>query len=63
MKDKIEKLLEISDYLNDNESVIQLKRLEKSLEDKNYVMSVMGQFSAGKSRLIKIGRASCRERV
>ena len=52
MKDKIEKLLEISDYLNDNESVIQLKRLEKSLEDKNYVMSVMGQFSAGKSRLI-----------
>ncbi len=34
MKDKIEKLLEISDYLNDNESVIQLKRLEKSLEEK-----------------------------
>lgn len=52
MKEKIEKLIEISEYLNDCESVIQLKRLEESLEEKSYILSVMGQFSAGKSRLI-----------
>ncbi len=52
MKDKINKLIEISEYLNDNESVIQLKRLANSLEDNSYILSIMGQFSAGKSSLI-----------
>ena len=52
MKDKINKLIEISEYLNDNESVIQLKRLADSLEDKSYILSIMGEFSAGKSSLI-----------
>ena len=52
MKDKIHKLIEISKYLNDNESVIQLKRLEDSLEDNSYILSIMGEFSAGKSSLV-----------
>lgn len=52
MKDKIHKLIEISKYLNDNESVIQLRRLEDSLEDNGYILSIMGEFSAGKSSLI-----------
>ena len=43
MKDKIHKLIEISKYLNDNESVIQLKRLEDSLEDNSYILSIMGE--------------------
>ena len=52
MKEKINKLIEISEYLNDNESVIQLKHLENSLEDESYILSIMGEFSAGKSSLI-----------
>lgn len=52
MMDKINKLIEISEYLNDNESVIQLKRLADSLEDNSYILSIMGEFSAGKSSLI-----------
>lgn len=46
MMDKINKLIEISEYLNDNESVIQLKRLADSLEDNSYILSIMGEFSA-----------------
>ena len=52
MKDQINKLIEISEYLEDNENVIQLKRLLGSLDDNSYILSVMGQFSAGKSSLI-----------
>ena len=52
MKEKINKLLEISEYLNDNESVIQLKRIEELLDDNRYLLAVMGEFSAGKSSLI-----------
>lgn len=52
MKDKINKLIEISEYLDDNESVIQLKCLEDSLENNSYILSIMGEFSAGKSSLI-----------
>lgn len=52
MKEKINKLIEISEYLNDNESVIQLKRIEESLDDNSYLLSIMGEFSAGKSSLI-----------
>ena len=52
MKEQIDKLIEISEFLDDNESVIQLKRLSESLEDNSYILSVMGQFSAGKSSLI-----------
>lgn len=52
MKEKISKLIEISEYLDDNESVIQLKRLEKSMEDNSYLLSIMGEFSSGKSSLI-----------
>ncbi len=52
MKDKIDRLIEISEYLDDNESAVQLRQLEERLEDKTYFLAVMGQFSAGKSRLI-----------
>lgn len=52
MKQKINKLIEISEYLNDNESVIRLKRLAESLEDHSYMLAIMGEFSAGKSSLI-----------
>lgn len=52
MKEKISKLIEISEYLKDNESVIQLKCLEKSLEDNSYLLSIMGEFSSGKSSMI-----------
>lgn len=52
MKEQISKLIEISEFLDDNESVIELKHLSESLEDNSYILSVMGQFSAGKSSLI-----------
>lgn len=52
MKEKISKLIEISQFLNDNEELINLKYLEDSLNDNSYILSIMGQFSAGKSSLI-----------
>ena len=52
MKEQISKLIEISEFLDDNESVIELKHLSEALEDNSYILSVMGQFSAGKSSLI-----------
>lgn len=52
MRETISKLIEISEYLKDNESVIQLKRIEKTLDDDSYLLSIMGEFSSGKSSLI-----------
>ncbi len=52
MDERIEKIMEISKYLGDNDSVAVLKRISNSLEEKTCYLSFMGQFSAGKSRLI-----------
>lgn len=52
MLEKINKLIEIGKYLNDDDYSVQLVRMHDSLENKEYLLSVMGQFSAGKSRLI-----------
>lgn len=58
MLNKVCKMLEIAKELNDTNYLIQLERIKKSLESKEYLISVMGQFSAGKSKLINnlIGR-------
>lgn len=45
-------LAEAANFLNDSTSVIQLNRMVESLRNGNLFVSVMGQFSAGKSRLI-----------
>lgn len=52
MDERIEKMMEISKYLGDNDSVAVLKRISNSLDEKTCYLSFMGQFSAGKSRLI-----------
>ena len=49
---KINELLEVSEYLGKNTYVIQLNRMKQALEKSEDLLSVMGQFSAGKSRLI-----------
>ena len=48
----INEVIEAAEYLKDTDSVNQLKRMERSLEEKNYLLAFMGQFSAGKSKLI-----------
>ena len=52
MLDKVYKMLEIAKELDDTNYVFQLERIKKSLESKEYLISVIGQFSAGKSKLI-----------
>lgn len=52
MQEKIAKLKEISAYLKEDAYSEQLARMERMLEKKEYLLTVMGQFSAGKSRLI-----------
>lgn len=52
MKETIEKLFEISEYLGDQDYSVQIHRMKESLDTSEYMLSVMGQFSAGKSRLI-----------
>lgn len=52
MLNHINEVIEAAEYLNDTDSSNQLKRIQKSLNDKTYLLTVMGQFSAGKSKLI-----------
>ena len=52
MIDTIDSMIEIADYLNDKDTDINLKRLKQTLEDGAFLLTVIGQFSAGKSRLI-----------
>ena len=52
MEEKLDEMIEISDYLKDSSASEQLKRMKQALSDKRYILTVMGQFSAGKSRLI-----------
>ncbi len=52
MRYEIEKLTEISEYLKDMDTTVLLHNIKDMLENGNYVLTVMGQFSAGKSTLI-----------
>ena len=56
--EKISELIKISEYMNQNEIIETLKNYEYVLEGGRYILSFMGQFSAGKSCLINnlIGR-------
>lgn len=45
-------LMEIADRLNDTTYVPQLERMRQTLETPKLLVSVMGQFSAGKSKLL-----------
>ncbi|MBP1565710.1 MAG: dynamin family protein [Oscillospiraceae bacterium] len=52
MNKNLEELIEISDYLGDIDSSALLHTMSQTLLAGNYVLTVMGQFSAGKSTLI-----------
>lgn len=52
MKERINKLIEISEELCCNNYTGQLRRFNAEIDEKTYLLSVMGQFSSGKSRLI-----------
>lgn len=52
MIETIDSMIEIADYLNDSDTNLKLKRLRQTLEEKKFLLTVIGQFSAGKSRLI-----------
>lgn len=52
MIETIDNMIEIADYLNDSDTNLKLKRHRQTLEDKKFLLTVIGQFSAGKSRLI-----------
>ena len=58
MQERIEKLREIAAYLKDDLYNEQLIRTRDSIEEKTFLLTVMGQYSAGKSRLLNnlIGR-------
>lgn len=58
VSEKITELIKISEYMNQNDIIETLKSYEYVLEDGRYILSFMGQFSAGKSCLINnlIGR-------
>lgn len=52
MNNDIPKLIEISEYLKETDITFLLHNMKKMLDNGNYVLTVMGQFSAGKSTLI-----------
>ena len=52
MNNDIPKLIEISEYLKETDITVLLYNMKKMLDNGNYVLTVMGQFSAGKSTLI-----------
>ena len=52
MKEQLTCLLNAAEYLKDSDSIAQMKRLQQTLEDQHYLLTVVGQFSAGKSKLI-----------
>ncbi len=52
MKEQIQGMLQISEELENIDISDQLRRLLDSLEHQQYCLTFMGQFSAGKSRLI-----------
>ena len=64
MEDTINKLIEILDMTENTDYSAKLSHLKQTIEKMEFMVSVMGQFSAGKSKLInnllekeKIGRA------
>lgn len=52
MNENLEQLMTISNYLNLSDYSMRLLKMQQALEKKEYLLTVMGQFSAGKSRLI-----------
>lgn len=52
MKNDLSQLIEISEYLDDRESTSILTKMKTAISSGNYILTVMGQFSAGKSTLI-----------
>lgn len=52
MIDKINELIKISEVFESDTYSIQLQRMKRILENSEFLVSVMGQFSAGKSKLI-----------
>ena len=52
LKEQVALLADTAEFLGDKTYTVQLDRLRASLESGTYMLSVMGQFSAGKSRLI-----------
>ncbi len=52
MEEKIDKFLQISEYLGDLSNVDVLNNLKNMIKTKKLYVSVLGQFSSGKSKLI-----------
>ncbi len=59
MKYELAKLAEISTYLGEMDTTSLLNKMQEMLSKGNYVLTVMGQFSVGKSTLINalVGKA------
>ena len=59
MKYELAKIAEISEYLGEMDTTSLLNKMQEMLSEGNYVLTVMGQFSAGKSTLINelVGKA------
>lgn len=49
---EIDNLIEVSKYLNESRSRLLLESFKESLADKHFVLPFIGQFTAGKSKLI-----------
>jgi len=52
MIETLDELMEISDFLGNDTFLEGISQMKSALEKREYLLTVMGQFSAGKSRLI-----------
>ena len=52
MIEVVDKLIEIAEVTESHDYDMQLKRIKEMLKKREYLVSIMGQFSAGKSKLI-----------
>lgn len=46
------KMYEISEYINDENALNNINLMKNAIDKKNFILSFVGQFSAGKSKLI-----------
>ena len=50
MIEVVDKLIEIAEVTESHDYDMQLKRIKEMLKKREYLVSIMGQFSAGKSK-------------
>lgn len=52
MLDTLEKYKEVAQFLKDDKSIYNIDLMKEAIEEKQFLLSFVGQFSAGKSKLI-----------